>query len=125
MLERILKPIAYTEQAAAVSSRDARALASSDSDYRDVVAKGARYSGIEYVEASYRRNSLRASFLELFQQADAIVTPTVAVTAFPAGALGVDAGRRHRRRPPPRLVAVLLADKSDRAAGRDDSLRIR
>jgi aspartyl-tRNA(Asn)/glutamyl-tRNA(Gln) amidotransferase subunit A len=90
MLERILKPIAYTEQAAAVSTRDARALASSDSDYRDVVAKGARYSGIEYVEASYRRNSLRASFLELFQQVDAIVTPTVAVTAFPAGALGVD-----------------------------------
>jgi aspartyl-tRNA(Asn)/glutamyl-tRNA(Gln) amidotransferase subunit A len=90
MLERILKPIAYTEQAAAVSTRDACALASSDSDYRDVVAKGARYSGIEYVEASYRRNSLRASFLELFQQVDAIVTPTVAVTAFPAGALGVD-----------------------------------
>jgi aspartyl-tRNA(Asn)/glutamyl-tRNA(Gln) amidotransferase subunit A len=90
MLERILKPIAYTEQAAAVSTRDARALASSDNDYRDVVAKGARYSGIEYVEASYRRNSLRASFLELFQQVDAIVTPTVAVTAFPAGALGVD-----------------------------------
>jgi aspartyl-tRNA(Asn)/glutamyl-tRNA(Gln) amidotransferase subunit A len=90
MLERILKPIAYTEQAAAVSSRDAVALAASDSDYRDVVAKGARYSGIDYVEAGYRRNSLRASFLELFQKVDAIVTPTVAVTAFPAGALGVD-----------------------------------
>ena len=41
MLERILKPIAYTEQAAAVSARDAGALADSDRDYRDVVAKGA------------------------------------------------------------------------------------
>jgi aspartyl-tRNA(Asn)/glutamyl-tRNA(Gln) amidotransferase subunit A len=90
MLERILKPIAYTEQAAAVSARGAGALASSDSDYRDVVAKGAVYSGIEYVEAGYRRNSLRASFLEIFTHVDAIVTPTVAVTAFAAGELGVD-----------------------------------
>jgi aspartyl-tRNA(Asn)/glutamyl-tRNA(Gln) amidotransferase subunit A len=90
MLERILKPIAYTEQAAAVSDRDASALASSDSDYRDVVAKGSTYSGIDYVEAGYRRNSLRSSFLDIFQKVDAIVTPTVAVTAFSAGALGVD-----------------------------------
>jgi aspartyl-tRNA(Asn)/glutamyl-tRNA(Gln) amidotransferase subunit A len=90
MLERILKPIAYTEQAAAVSDRDTGALASSDSEYRDIVAKGSSYSGIDYVEASHRRNSLRASFLEIFQSVDAIVTPTVAVTAFPAGALGVD-----------------------------------
>ena len=90
MLERILKPIAYTEQAAAVSSRDASALASSDSDYRDVVAKGSTYSGVDYVEASYRRNSLRASFLDIFGKVDAIVTPTVAVTAFSAGTLGVD-----------------------------------
>ena len=90
MLERILKPIAYTEQAAAVSARGADALMASDSDYRDVVAKGASYSGIEYVEAGYRRNSLRMSFLEIFAKVDAIVTPTVAVTAFPAGALGVD-----------------------------------
>jgi aspartyl-tRNA(Asn)/glutamyl-tRNA(Gln) amidotransferase subunit A len=90
ILERILKPIAYTEQAAAVAFRDASALAGSDSDYRDVVAKGATYSGVEYVEAGYRRNSLRASFLEIFGKVDAIVTPTVAVTAFPAGTLGVD-----------------------------------
>ena len=87
ILERILKPIAYTEQAAAVAARDASALAASDSDYRDVVAKGATYSGVEYVEAGYRRNSLRISFLEIFGKVDAIVTPTVAVTAFPAGAL--------------------------------------
>ena len=90
MLDRILKPIAYTEQAAAVSARRAGALANSDRDYREVVAKGASYSGIEYVEAGYRRNSLRASFLEIFAHIDAIVTPTVAVTAFAAGELGVD-----------------------------------
>jgi aspartyl-tRNA(Asn)/glutamyl-tRNA(Gln) amidotransferase subunit A len=90
MLERILKPIAYTEQAAAVSARDPGALLLSDSDYRDVVAKGSTYSGIDYVEAGYRRNSLRASFLQTFQKVDAIVTPTVAVTAFSAGSLGVD-----------------------------------
>jgi len=40
MLERILKPIAYTEQAAAVSARDVGALTASDGDYRDIVAKG-------------------------------------------------------------------------------------
>ena len=90
MLERILKPIAYTEQAAAVAARDPGALLSSDSDYRDVLAKGSLYSGVDYVEAGYRRNSLRASFLEIFRKVDAIVTPTVAVTAFAAGALGVD-----------------------------------
>src|SRR6266550_3123865 len=90
MLERILKPIAYTEQAAAVSARDYSALMSSDSDYRDVVAKGSEYSGVAYVEAGFRRNSLRSSFLDIFQKVDAIVTPTVAVTAFSAGALGVD-----------------------------------
>jgi aspartyl-tRNA(Asn)/glutamyl-tRNA(Gln) amidotransferase subunit A len=90
MLERILKPIAYTEQAAAVSARGPEALMESDGEYRDVVAKGASYSGVEYVEAGHRRNSLRMSFLEVFRKVDAIVTPTVAVTAFPAGALGVD-----------------------------------
>jgi aspartyl-tRNA(Asn)/glutamyl-tRNA(Gln) amidotransferase subunit A len=90
MLERILKPIAYTEQAAAVAARGPGALVSSDSDYRDVLARGSKYSGVDYVEAGYRRNSLRGSFLEIFQKVDAIVTPTVAVTAFAAGALGVD-----------------------------------
>jgi aspartyl-tRNA(Asn)/glutamyl-tRNA(Gln) amidotransferase subunit A len=90
MLERILKPIAYTEQAAAVAGRDRGALAASDDDYRDVIASGSRYSGVEYVEASFRRNALRSSFLELFQKVDVLVTPTVAVTAFRAGKLGVD-----------------------------------
>jgi aspartyl-tRNA(Asn)/glutamyl-tRNA(Gln) amidotransferase subunit A len=90
MLDRILKPIAYTEQAAAVAGRGADALALSDGDYREVIAQGRGYIGVDYVEAGYRRNSLRASFLELFQTVDALVTPTVAITAFPAGTLGVD-----------------------------------
>jgi aspartyl-tRNA(Asn)/glutamyl-tRNA(Gln) amidotransferase subunit A len=90
MLDRILKPIAYTEQAAAVASRDSAALVASDEDYRDVVAAGRNYSGIAYIEASYRRNALRSAFLDLFQTVDALVTPTVAVTAFGAGELGVD-----------------------------------
>jgi aspartyl-tRNA(Asn)/glutamyl-tRNA(Gln) amidotransferase subunit A len=90
MLERILKPIAYTEQAAAVAARSGEALAASEDDYRDVIAAGRKYSGVDYLEAGYRRNALRSSFLELFQSVDALVTPTVAVTAFGAGELGVD-----------------------------------
>ena len=90
VLDRILKPIAYTEQAAAVARRNSDALAVSDEDYRRVIASGGNYSGVEYVEASFRRNALRSSFLELFQKVDALVTPTVAVTAFRAGKLGVD-----------------------------------
>ena len=90
MLDRILKPIAYTEQAAAVANRDSEALAASDDDYRDVIACGSTYSGVDYMEASYRRSALRSSFLDLFQKVDALVTPTVAVTAFRAGKLGVD-----------------------------------
>ena len=70
MLERMLKPIAFTEQAAAVAARGAGATCRRrDREYRDVVAQGATYSGTEYIEAGYRRDSLRASFLELFEQA--------------------------------------------------------
>jgi aspartyl-tRNA(Asn)/glutamyl-tRNA(Gln) amidotransferase subunit A len=90
MLERILKPIAYTEQAAAVANRHAATLDASDDDYREVVAKGHSYTGIDYIEAGYRRNALRSSFVELFSEVDALITPTVAVTAFRAGTLGVD-----------------------------------
>jgi aspartyl-tRNA(Asn)/glutamyl-tRNA(Gln) amidotransferase subunit A len=90
MLDRILKPIAYTEQAAAVAGWEGEALAASDDDYRGVVATGRSYSGIDYMEATYRRTALRSSFLDLFQKVDALVTPTVAVTAFGAGTLGVD-----------------------------------
>jgi len=90
MLERILKPIAYTEQSAAVASRSAEQLSASDAEYREVVAQGRAFSGIDYMEATFRRTALRGSFLELFRTVDALVTPTVAVTAFRAGTLGVD-----------------------------------
>jgi aspartyl-tRNA(Asn)/glutamyl-tRNA(Gln) amidotransferase subunit A len=90
MLDRILKPIAYTEQAAAVASRTAESLAACDDDYRSIVTSGRAYGGVDYVEATYRRTALRASFLDLFRKVDALVTPTVAVTAFRAGNLGVD-----------------------------------
>jgi aspartyl-tRNA(Asn)/glutamyl-tRNA(Gln) amidotransferase subunit A len=40
--------------------------------------------------ATHRRMMLRGRFLELFRQVDVLVTPTVAVTAFAAGAIGVD-----------------------------------
>ena len=55
MLERTLKPIAFTEQAAAVAGRPAEDLTDSDADYRDVVLQGRGYSGTDYIEATYRR----------------------------------------------------------------------
>ena len=90
LLERTLKPIAFTEQAAAVAGRAEAELARSDADYRQVIAQGRRFSGIDYVEATHRRGAMRAGFLNLFQNVDALVTPAVAVTAFNAGTLGVD-----------------------------------
>lgn len=89
LLERTLKPIAYTEQAAAVAGRDAAWLARSDTDYRRLIARGREYAGVEYVEAMHRRTQLRGQFLKLFERAQVLVTPTVAVTAFAAGTLGV------------------------------------
>ncbi|MBR0938498.1 amidase [Bradyrhizobium jicamae] len=90
ILEHTLKPIAFTEQAAAVAGRTAAELAGSEVDYRDVINAGRRYSGIDYIEAGYRRGQARTAFLKLFERVDALVTPTVAVTAFEAGRLGVD-----------------------------------
>jgi aspartyl-tRNA(Asn)/glutamyl-tRNA(Gln) amidotransferase subunit A len=89
VLERTIRPIAYTEQAAAVMERDAQALARSDRDYQELIARGRNYRGIEYVEALHRRTMLRGQFLKLFQRAQALITPTVSVTAFAAGTLGV------------------------------------
>ncbi|MCW6510773.1 amidase [Lichenifustis flavocetrariae] len=91
ILDRTLKPIALTEQAAAVSGRSAADLADSEPDYLAAIDQGRRYSGTDYIEATYRRGDLRAKFLALFDRADILVTPTVAVTAFAAGTLGVDA----------------------------------
>lgn len=90
LLEKIIKPIAYTEQASAVSDRDDGALARSDRDYQNVIARGREYRGTEYVDAMHRRTQLRGQFLKAFQRADLILTPTVATTAFAAGTLGVD-----------------------------------
>lgn len=90
LLEKIIKPIAYTEQASAVSGRDAEALARSDREYQDVIAAGRGYRGTDYVDAMHRRTQLRGQFLKAFQRADLFLTPTVATTAFAAGTLGVD-----------------------------------
>jgi aspartyl-tRNA(Asn)/glutamyl-tRNA(Gln) amidotransferase subunit A len=90
VLERTIKPIAYTEQAAAVLTRDHQALARSDREYQDVIARGRQYQGTDYIDAMHRRTMLRSQFLKVFQRAQVLVTPTVAVTAFAAGTLGVD-----------------------------------
>ncbi|HTO65758.1 MAG TPA: amidase family protein [Bradyrhizobium sp.] len=89
MLEHTLKPIAFTEQAAAVGGRTADDLADSELEYRKVVAAGRRYSGTDYIEAGYRRGQARGAFLKLFERVDALVTPTVAITAFEVGEIGV------------------------------------
>jgi aspartyl-tRNA(Asn)/glutamyl-tRNA(Gln) amidotransferase subunit A len=90
ILERTLKPIAFTEQAAAVAGRTSAELMDSEPDYRNVIAAGRGYGGTAYIEAGYRRGQARNAFLKLFERVDALVTPTVAVTAFEAGRLGVD-----------------------------------
>jgi aspartyl-tRNA(Asn)/glutamyl-tRNA(Gln) amidotransferase subunit A len=89
ILEHTLKPIAFTEQAAAVATKTTADLASSEADYRDVVSAGRHYSGTDYIEAGYRRGQARGAFVKLFERIDALVTPTVAVTAFEAGQIGV------------------------------------
>jgi aspartyl-tRNA(Asn)/glutamyl-tRNA(Gln) amidotransferase subunit A len=90
VLERVLQPIAFTEQAAAISACDPAVLVRSEQDYRDVIAKGRSYSGVDYVGATHRRMMLRGRFLELFRRVDVLVTPAVAVPAFAAGAIGVE-----------------------------------
>lgn len=88
ILETVLKPIAFSEQAAAVAHCPPSALARSEPDYLRIVEQARRYSGIDYVAASHRRAQLRGRFLDLFNRADVLVTPTVATTAFAAGTLG-------------------------------------
>lgn len=90
-LESILQPIGFTEQATAVLSRDETSLSQSESEFRAVVAKGKTYRGTDYMAATHRRAQLRSRFLDLFKQVDALVTPTVAVAAFAAGTIGVEA----------------------------------
>ena len=42
------------------------------------------------MRATHRRMTLRGRFVDLFRRVDALITPTVAVTAFAAGTIGVD-----------------------------------
>lgn len=88
ILESVLKPIGYTEQASAVGDRDPDMLDRSEPEFREVVARGRTYSGTDYVDALHRRAGVRGGFLGLFERVDALLTPTVAVTAFAAGTLG-------------------------------------
>jgi aspartyl-tRNA(Asn)/glutamyl-tRNA(Gln) amidotransferase subunit A len=90
VLEEVLQPIAFTEQAASVDARDPALLSQSDQEYRDVITKGRTYSGVDYMRATHRRMTLRGRFVDLFRRIDVLVTPTVAVTAFAAGTIGVE-----------------------------------
>jgi aspartyl-tRNA(Asn)/glutamyl-tRNA(Gln) amidotransferase subunit A len=90
LLEDVLQPIAFSEQAASVGERRDQDFAESDEDFKALLATGRTYSGVDYVTATHRRNQLRARFVALFRDVDFFVTPTVAVTAFAAGTLGVD-----------------------------------
>lgn len=90
ILVKVLKPIAFTEQASSVGERPDEAFAASDEDFRKVIAEGRSFSGIDYMTAVHLRSKLRAQFIELFSRVDILLTPTVSVTAFEAGTLGVD-----------------------------------
>ncbi len=90
VLQNVLRPIALTEQAAALGDRPAAALARSEPEFQSVVDAGNAYRGTEYVAALHRRALLRRGFLELFQRVDALLTPTVPITAFAAGTIGVE-----------------------------------
>lgn len=91
VLDATLKPIAFSEQAAAACGRAPEDFARSEAEYRDVIRQGKAYSATDYIVAGYRRGALRALFLDLFKSSELLVTPTVAVAAFAAGAIGVDA----------------------------------
>ena len=91
VLETTLKPIGYTEQATAAGmQRSDDKLTLSEAEFQAVVARGRQYTGIDYMTATHRRGALREAFRQLFTEVDLLVTPTAAVTAFAAGALGVD-----------------------------------
>lgn len=89
-LEKVLQPIGFSEQAAAVEGRSEADLNLSEPEFQATVAKGRRYSGVDYMTATHERTKLRGRFLTLFEKVDLLVTPTVAVTAFVAGEIGVD-----------------------------------
>ena len=74
ILETILQPIGFTEQATAVLARDEEDLARSDAEFRSVVGVGKRFLGTDYMDATHRRAQLRGRFLALFGTVDALVT---------------------------------------------------
>jgi aspartyl-tRNA(Asn)/glutamyl-tRNA(Gln) amidotransferase subunit A len=90
ILETVLKPVGYTEQAASVASRTPEVLALSDPEFQAVVKQGRTYSGTDHVQALHRRATLRNVLLAMFKTCDVVATPTIAVTVFAAGTLGVD-----------------------------------
>lgn len=89
VFESVLKPIAYSEQAGSVGTRGDSDFAGSDPEFRAVIDEGRKFSGVDYVEATHRRSKLRGQYVQLFQNADVLLTPTLPVTAFAAGTLGV------------------------------------
>ncbi|MGO4568850.1 amidase [Rhizobium sp. 2YAF20] len=90
ILAKVLKPIAFTEQASSVGARPDEAFAESDEEFRQIITEGRSFSGIDYMTATHLRSKLRGQFVELFANVDVLLTPTVSVTAFKAGTLGVD-----------------------------------
>ena len=124
-LETVLQPIGFTEQATAVMDRDAVELARSDAEFRSVVDKG---KGLP-------RHRLHGGDAP----ADPASRPLPQAVRHGRCAGDADSGghclrsrhdrrRRDRRRggrPASRLVAVLVADQSRRAAGGERPLRFR
>ena len=90
ILETVLKPVGYTEQAASVAPRAPEVLVLSDPEFQAVVRQGRTYSGTDHVQALHRRATLRNTLLAMFKSCDVVATPTVAVTAFAAGEIGID-----------------------------------
>jgi len=90
LLEEVLQPIGFCEQAAAVMFRDPSEMKRSEPEFQAVVAKGLTVRGIDYVNALHKRAQLRARLLDILKPVDALITPSVAVTAFAAGTIGVD-----------------------------------
>ncbi|MHB8921322.1 MAG: amidase [Halothiobacillus sp.] len=90
ILNRILKPIGYTEQAAAVASRTEAEMELSEPEFRATVTQGQSYSGVDYIRATHARAAVREMFRRQFENADLILSPTSAITAFSAGHIGVD-----------------------------------
>lgn len=89
LLEEVLQPIGFCEQASAVMFRSPADMDRSDPEFRAVVAKGRTVSGIDYVNALHKRAQLRSRLADILKPVDALITPTVAVTAFAAGTVGV------------------------------------